>query len=111
MFYTSCGVADFWVTEVGSHFFGSTLGAPQVTSHVYHHLRFVAGAPPPNGVGLDVLIEQLVRIEIGAVAGQEEKTNLPSMAGQPSFYSDGFMDRVFVDDKKDFASSLPRKPL
>ena len=85
-------------------FVGAALGTPQVTSHVSHHLRFVARTPPPDRVGLDVLIEQLVRIEIRAVAGQEHEANLPPMACHPLFDAMGRVDRMLVNDEKDFAA-------
>jgi hypothetical protein len=85
-------------------FMGAALGTPQVTSHVSHHLSFVARTPPPDRVGLDVLIEQLIRIEIRAVAGQENEANLPPMACHPLFDAMGRVDRMLVNDEKDFAA-------
>lgn len=111
MFHTLGGVADLRMPEICPHLVGSALGTPQVTSHVSHHLRFVARTPPPNGVRLDVLIEQLVWIEIRAVAGQENEANLPPMACHPVLDATGRMDWMLVDDEKDFAASMPDQPL
>ena len=111
MFHTLCGVADFGVPEIGPHLFGAALGTPQVTPHVSHHLRLVAWTPSANCVCLDILIEQLVRIEIRAVAGQKKEANLPPLARQPSFESGGRMYWMPVDNEKDFSSSMTDQPL
>ena len=111
MFHTSGGVTDFRMPEIGPHLVGSALDTPQVPSHVSHHLRSIARTSPPNGVRLDVLIEQLVGIEIRAVAGQEHEANLPPMACHPSCDSTGRMDGMPVDDEKDCAARMPDQPL
>ena len=111
MFYTLCGVADFRVLEVGPYFLGAALGAPQVTPHVLHHLYLVARTPPPHRVGLDILIEQLVWVEIRAVAPKEKEVNLPPVACQPSLHTPGHMHWMLVDDEKDFASRMTDQPL
>lgn len=111
MFYTLCGVTDFRMPEISLHLLRLALGAPQVTSHIPDHLRLVAWTPAPNCVGLDILVEQLVRVEIRAVAGKEKEVNLPSVASQPSLDTAGCMNWMLVDNEKDFAPSMTNKTL
>ena len=111
MFDSLCGVEDFRMTEVGPHLWGTALGTPQVTPHIAHHLGLGARTPPSQRVGLDILIEQLVRIEVRAVARQEKEANLPPMACQPSFHTPGHMHRMPVHDEKDCASRMTDQSL
>ena len=111
MFYTLCGVADFRVLEVGPYLLGAALGAPQVTPHVSHHVHFVARTPPSHRVGLDILIEQLVWVEIRAVARQKKEANLLPVACQPSLHTPGHMHWMLVDDEKNFAFRMTDQPL
>ena len=44
------------------------LPATQVTANTSHHFGAIGGAALPQAVGLDVLIQQLVRIELRAIS-------------------------------------------
>ncbi len=54
------------------------LSAVKMATQAGHHLRFVGWPALSQGVSLDVLIEQLIRVQFGAVAGQ---TNQPQTLG------------------------------
>src|SRR3990172_11303252 len=110
MFLTLGRVTNLRMPEIGPHLVGLALGTPQVPSHVAHHLRLVARTPSPNGVCFDVLIEQLVGIEIRAVAGQEEEAKLPLVAGHPVCDATGRMHGMLIDDENDSAARMPDQP-
>jgi hypothetical protein len=111
MFYSLGGVPDFRMVEISPCLLGSALGAPQVTPHVSHHLPLVVRTPPPCRVGLDILIEQFVWVEIRAVARQKKETNLLPVACQPSLHAPGHMHRMLADDEKNFAFRMTDQPL
>src|SRR5712692_10387410 len=110
MSYTSSGVVDFRMSEVSPYLFGVVLRTPQVAPQVFLHLRLVARTPPAQGVGLHVLIEQFVRVQVRAVAREEKEMNLLPVACHPSLQMFGHMHRMFVDDEKDLASGMPDEP-
>ena len=72
-------VTSIRVPEVTADFLRPALGAPQEAPHVSYQRLFVTGAFPSHGVGLDVLVQKLVRVELGAVPGRKNEANLPPM--------------------------------
>jgi hypothetical protein len=44
------------------------------------------------------VVEVLVRVEFGAVPGQEEQANLPPVSCRPPLHGCGLMDGMPVDD-------------
>jgi len=64
------GVTSVRVPEVAADCLRPALGAPQEAPHAsYQDLTFT-GAFSSHGVGLDILIQKLVRVELGAVTTQ-----------------------------------------
>jgi len=75
------------------------LAAAEVCSGVCHHLRLIARPLSPHGL-LGVLIEQLVWVELGAIAGHEAEfqVRLPlSLGCDPAGYLRGLVGGMRVD--------------
>jgi hypothetical protein len=66
-------VTNIRVPEVAADFLRPALGAPQEAPHVSYELLFVAGAFPSHGVCLDVLVQELVRAELGLYPGRKKR--------------------------------------
>ena len=49
------------------------LTAMQMTTHGFDHLRFVGRPTFAQRIGLHVLVEQFVGIELGAISGQPDQ--------------------------------------
>ena len=82
-----------FAVEVAGDELGAALGGAQVGAGVADQLVLGAGAAAAERVRLDVLVEELGRVELGAVAGQELQLDLlgvrrdpldaPSLRGAP----------------------------
>ena len=103
MFDTLGGVTDARMAEIAAHLFWPVLGAPQESTHIPDQLGRGTRPLPPHCVGFDVLVEELVWIELRAVAGQEKQANLPPMAFYPSLGMGTHVHRMFVDDEEELA--------
>ena len=55
--------------EVVPHDVGLFLAPSQIATHVPHQFGLIAGATTANRVALDVLVEDLVRIQFRTVTG------------------------------------------
>jgi len=88
--------------EVRLDLLGTTLSAPQVAPEITHHLPLITRAPSTQGVGLDILIEQLIGVEIGAVPGEEIEVNLLTMLSHPSIHALGPVPGI--------TGGVPRRP-
>ena len=66
----SGGIADVLLLKEISDDLWLPLPAAQVAADTRHHLGAVARAALPQSIGLDVLVEELVRIELRAIAGR-----------------------------------------
>ena len=108
MFDTSrCRVADMRFSEVARDLVGLALCAPEETAHVTHQLGRAAGSLASHRVGFEVLIEQLIGIELGAVAGQEEEPQPSFLPFHPACDIPRAVDWVTVHDHEDLPASLP----
>jgi hypothetical protein len=58
-----------------------------------------------DGVGLDVLIEELAGVVLGAIGRQQEKPNLLGVLLQPCLHGFREVNGVAVDDEKDLLGS------
>lgn len=106
MFDTSSGVAHMRPTEVALYFLRPMLSAPKKSSDVAYQLRLSPWALPPYGVGLDILIEQFVRVEMRTVSRKEINPDSPGML-YPTYHRLRKMNGVTVDNQKDLAWVLP----
>src|SRR5258707_10488025 len=70
----------------------------------------VHGTNTTQGVRLSVLVQQFIRVQLRAVGGQKENSDLCSMLIQPALYRSSFMDGVTVGNQKYFSLGLSRQP-
>lgn len=108
MFDSLGSVTHLRPAEIASHFVWSVLGTPKEPSDVAYHFPLIPRTLPPYRVGLDVLVEQFVRVELRTVSGQEVNSEL-SVPSYPLYRFLRNMNGVPVDDQKDPARVLPDK--
>ena len=72
-------------------------------------MAMVSRATATDRVGLDVLVEEFVGIELRAIPRQVENPNLAGLLRQPSFHDGRPVRRMPVDDQERIASDLPNK--
>ena len=85
---------------------GLPLVAPEEASGVGDQFLSVLCSPPAHSVTLDILIQQLVRVQLRAIAWKVGKTNLAGMLFNPVSYLYGMMDRVTINDEEYLALNL-----
>ena len=52
------------------------LSPMQMAAHDAHELRLVPGPTLSHRIGLDILVEQLIRVEFRAIAGQQDQSQV-----------------------------------
>jgi len=87
----------------------SVLGAAEVGPNLPHHFFQIEGTLTANCIGLDILIEKLVRIQFGTVGGQEEHTDAVGVAIQPALEFAGAMDGMAIYDEEHLAFRMPQQ--
>src|SRR3954470_14432751 len=90
--------------EVAGDLGRAALGRAQEAAHVGLELGDVDGAALAQGVGLDVLVEALGGVELGAVAGQEVQLDERRVGGDPVAHDAGAVSWVAVEDQHDLAA-------
>ena len=85
------------------------LRGAQIAADVAKKFRRRAGACTPDGIGLDVLIEVFVGVEIGTVAGQEEHAEASVAAFDPGLDRLGHVDGMSIDDQDEQAGALSQQ--
>jgi len=96
--------------EVAADNIGTTLGAAQVRADVALQFRRVPGAPPADGVGLHVVVQILIRVQLGTVAGEEEERNPVRVVRHPARHGSGHMHGMPVHNEKHLRAALAHKP-
>ena len=86
------------------------LAASKVASEALYHLRLIPRAASANRIGLHILVEQLIRIQFGTVAWQEEYPYSVGVLVQPALQLCRPMDRVAVDNEVHSSLNLAQKP-
>ena len=81
------------------------LAVAQMGADLGHELLLVPGALASNGVGLGVVVEELVGIEVGSVGGQEEDLDTALLGGDPVAHPLGAVDGMPVDDQEDLSAT------
>lgn len=84
--------------------------APQIRPNPLDHLRLIFGTLPPDGIGLDILIEKFVGIQLRAVARQIKQPDAFPIPIYPLLDLPGTMHRMSIDNQKDFLLVLPDQP-
>ena len=87
------------------------LASMQMAAHDGDHLGLVGRSALAQGIGLDILIEQLVRVQLGAVAGQADQANAIRVVLHEAFCSDRAMHRMTVHDQIELALDLSEQAL
>ena len=75
-----------------------------------HHLGAIPRPTFPEGIRLDILIEQLVGIELGTIARQLNEPNLGRMCGDERLRDAGAMDGMTIDNEIHFPRTLLVQP-
>lgn len=78
----------------------------QIATYVLEEFGVVAWSASTQGVALDVLVQQLVGLELRAVAGQEEQPDSASLRVEPNPHGVGAVRRVLVDDHVAWSANL-----
>ena len=84
---------------------GFALGSADVASDDAAHVPAVDGSLAADGVGLHVLVEELVRVQLRALGREKERLGLRRVSFEPALRPRGLVDRVPVDDE-DFSSCV-----
>ncbi len=79
MTFSCYSVTNTWCPKIVLHDVRLTLGTPQIPTNLSNHLMKILGTLPPHGVGLHVLVEEFVRVQLWVVAGKEEPWNLVAL--------------------------------
>src|SRR5271170_981620 len=79
------------------------LGRTEVSPDIADHFLSVQRTGSTDRVGLDILIEVFVGVELGTVAWQEIDAQLLTTGLEPAERSPGQMHRMVVDDQEDSA--------
>src|SRR5260370_18728679 len=92
------------------HQLGPGLRDPKIRAKVVDHFMDVHGTNTSQGVRLHILVQQFIRVQLRAVGGQKENSDLCSMLIQPALYRSSLMDGVTVGNQKYFSLGLSRQP-
>src|SRR3990172_7556853 len=98
------------LTEIASDLVRPPLGAPEEAPDIARQLPEVARPLAPHRVGLDVLVEKFVRVEMGAVPRQEEQANPPPMVLDPPLCIRGDVCGMGVKDEEDLPPGVAKEP-
>ena len=79
------------------------LPTAKMRSDFGHQLPLMPGTLAADGVGLGVVVEELVGVQIRAVRGQEEKFDPPLLGFDPFLHAFGPMHGMPVDDQEHLA--------
>ena len=96
--------------KIFSYFFRPMLSAPQKFPDIGYQLVSVAGTLASYSIGLDIVIEKFVWIEVGAVTRQEEQSNFLLMSLDPPRYPSRFVHRMSVDNEENFPPGVSYQP-
>src|SRR3989304_8097514 len=100
MTYLRSRVSHVLFVKVGTDDGGAALRRAQIGSDAPDQFGLVDRTAAADGVGLDVLIQEFVRIQLRAVARKEEQPNLQRTAREPAGYRSGTVDRMTIYDEK-----------
>jgi len=80
---------------------GVPLPPTQIAAQFSAKLTHRSGTPPARRVGLDVMVQQLHGMRLGAVAGQNVQLDLVGVASNPGADQPGPVHRMAVHDQVD----------
>ena len=105
-----CRIANILMLEIISDNLRSVLSTSQIRPNLLHHFRLIFRALPTHRIGLDVLIEKFVRIQLRTVPRQVEQPEVLSMPMNPAFDLSGTMHRMTIHNQKDLPPVLFDQP-
>src|SRR3989304_4748777 len=100
MTYSRSRVSHVLFVKVGTDDVGAALRRAQIGSDAPDQFGLVDRSASADGVGLDVLIQEFVRIQLRAVARKEEHPNLRRTAREPAGYRSGPVARLTNHDQE-----------
>src|SRR4030042_3295772 len=83
---------------------GLSRSAPEIGAKVRLHLGRTRGAPPTDRVGLRVLVQELVGVELWTVGREKEHPDPPLFLLAPALHRRRAVHRMTIDDKKHLPS-------
>jgi hypothetical protein len=101
------GIAHWRCLKEAPHHILAFLGASQVATQVAHHLPLGAGPPAAPGVDLDILIQELSRVQFRAVGRRVDQPNLCLVAVHPPTHLPRGMHRMAVQNQIDLLPPVP----
>ncbi len=104
--YLGSGINDMFFSKVTCDDVRSVPGAAEVGPNLPYHFFRVVGTLTANRIGLDILIDKLVRIQFRTVRGQEEHTDAVGLANQPALELAGAMDGMVIHDEEHLPSRM-----
>jgi len=81
------------------------LSAPEVEAEIVHHLFEGLGALSSDGIGFDIVVEELIGVQLGAIGRQEKEANLSLVLLEPLSYWLAATHRVTVHNQKHLLGS------
>ena len=94
--------------QVSDHL-GLFLAAMQMAAHGGDHLGLVGRPVLAQGIGLHILIEQLVRVQFGAVSGQADQAKAIRVVRHEAFGGARAMHGMNVNDQLERALDLEER--
>src|SRR3989337_1027590 len=85
---------------------GVALATTEEAPHGRNQFRRGFGTSTADGVALHVLVEHLIGIEVGAVAGPAAQVDPPGVCAHPSRDACGPVNRMAVDDQENLPRNL-----
>ena len=110
MLLTLGGITDIRMKEEVLNFVRFPLCAPEVAAHVSHEFHFVSWALAPYCVGLDIVVQEFVRVEFRAVSWQEEKADMRPPLCHPPLHRGGQMYRMSIHNEENLSLGMADQP-
>ncbi len=99
---TSGSIRDIWMMKIVLDLAGLSLRTPEIVPNVFYKFFFVSWALSPYRIGLDILVEQFIRVEFRTVSWQEKEADLLLVARDPTICSGRHMHRMLIHNQKGF---------
>lgn len=90
---------------------GHLLCAAQVTPNIRHQIGLVNGSSPPYRIGLYILVQQLIRVQLRAVRWKEIHLQILFLAFEPAGRFARLVRRVLVHNQYYLSADLTPETL
>jgi len=88
-----------------------SLSAPQVRPDLAHHFALVLRALAANRIGLHILVEQFIRIQLWTVSRQKDHPHGLAMGFEPLLHFSGTVNRMTIYNEVHVPPTVFHKPL